>query len=113
MITKPYAKIDWGKVDEMCKIQCTGEEIAGVLNIDYDTLNAGCKRERSMGFSDYFAQKAMGGKSSLRRAQFKAATEDGNSTMLIWLGKNMLNQTDKQEIDHNVNNISGIKLVSD
>jgi len=113
MKTKPYAKIDWGKVDEMCKIQCTGEEIAGVLNVDYDTLQRACKREKEMRFADYLPQKAMGGRSSLRRAQFKAATEDGNSTMLVWLGKNMLNQTDKQEIEHNVNDITGIKLISD
>ena len=25
--------IDWGQVDKMCAIQCTGEEIAGVLDI--------------------------------------------------------------------------------
>ena len=37
------------------------------------------------------------GKASLRRAQWKAA-QDGNPTMLVWLGKQMLGQRDKQEI---------------
>jgi hypothetical protein len=40
--------IDWGQVDKMCAIQCTGEEIAGVLDIDYDTLSSACKRENGL-----------------------------------------------------------------
>jgi len=44
--------------------------------------------------------------------QWKTAT-GGNPTMQIWLGKNMLGQTDKQEIDHNVNEMVGIKLILD
>lgn len=36
------------------------------------------------------------GLASLRRRQFKAA-QDGNATMLIWLGKQYLGQADKQE----------------
>ena len=109
---RPLVDIDWDKVDSMCKIQCTGDEIASVLNIHYDTLHNACKREKGMNFSDYLPQKALAGKASLRRTQWKTAT-GGNPTMQIWLGKNMLGQTDKHEIDHNVNDITGIKLVSD
>jgi len=109
---RPLVDIDWDKVDSMCKIQCTGDEIASVLNIHYDTLHNACKREKGMNFSDYLPQKALAGKASLRRTQWKTAT-GGNPTMQIWLGKNMLGQTDKQEIDHNINDISGIKLISD
>ncbi len=98
MKTKPYAVIDWDKVEKLCAIQCTGEEIAGILNIDYDTLNAGCKRENKLGFSDYFKQKSKNGIASLRRRQYAVAME-GNPTMLVWLGKNWLNQTDKSELD--------------
>lgn len=93
----PLKVIDWPKVDNMCQIQCTGEEIASVLDIDYDTLNAACKRENNIGISDYIAQKAPAGRASLRRRQYKAAM-DGNATMLVWLGKNQLGQTDKNEI---------------
>lgn len=38
-------------------------------------------------------------KMTLHEAQFNNALS-GNSTMLVWLGKQMLGQTDKQEIDH-------------
>lgn len=88
--------IDWVQVDSMCKIQCTGEEIASVLDIHYDTLEAACKREKKCNFSEYIGQKKLGGKASLRRNQWKLA-QDGNATMLIFLGKNMLGQTDKLE----------------
>ncbi len=86
--------IDWEKVDNMCAIQCTGEEIAGVLDIDYDTLQRACKREKNLLFADYIGQKKSGGKMSLRRKQYSTAMA-GNPTMLVWLGKNWLGQTDK------------------
>jgi len=93
---RPLIDIDWDQVDSMCQIQCTGEEIASVLNIDYDTLASACKREYKRSFSDYISEKKLGGKASLRRNQWKLA-EDGNATMLIWLGKNVLDQKDKLE----------------
>jgi hypothetical protein len=37
------------------------------------------------------------GRMSLRRKQWKAA-EDGNTTMLVWLGKQYLGQSDKSEV---------------
>ena len=93
---RPLIVIDWEQVDSMCKIQCTGEEIASVLDIDYDTLQRACKRDKGATFADYIAQKKLGGKASLRRNQWKLA-QDGNATMLIWLGKNVLDQKDKIE----------------
>lgn len=95
---RPKIIIDWQKVDAMCRIQCTGEEIADVLGISYDTLERACKREKEVKFADYIAQKRQGGKAALRRMQWKNA-EDGNATMQIWLGKNILDQVDKKEID--------------
>tara|TARA_R110002020_G_scaffold166393_1_gene354368 strand:+ start:1301 stop:1645 length:345 start_codon:yes stop_codon:yes gene_type:complete len=108
--TKPFAKIDWEQADKMCGIHCTGEEIASILNVDYDTLNAACKREKGMGFSDYSDQKRSSGRASLRRRQYGIAM-DGNSTMLIWLGKNWLGQTDKSEVTQTTTEITGIKLI--
>jgi len=99
---RPRKVIDWDTADKLCAIQCTGNEIAAFLGISYDTLDVACKRDKAMSFPDYFAQKAAPGKISLRRAQFQAATEDRNSTMMIWLGKQMLDQKDKQTIEANV-----------
>lgn len=92
-MARPRIKIDWEQVDQMCAIHCTGEEQAAILKVDYDTLNRACKREHKKSFADYFKQKSSTGKMSLRRRQFTTAM-DGNPTMLIWLGKNWLNQND-------------------
>ena len=97
-MARPLKEIDWQAVDQMCAIHCTGEEQAAVLGVDYDTLNAACKREHKTSFSDYFKQKASSGKMSLRRKQYTTAM-DGNTTMLVWLGKNWLGQRDQPESD--------------
>ena len=96
--TKPHAVIDYKTLDKLCGIQCTGEECAAVLGMDYDTLNKGLKREGHGGFTDYFAQKSANGKASLRRKQYEVANS-GNPTMLIWLGKQWLGQSEKQEVE--------------
>lgn len=95
---RPLIDIDWDQVESMCKIQCTQEEIAAIVGCCLDTLQDRCAKEMGVSFSEFFAQKKMGGKASLRRNQWKLA-QDGNATMLVWLGKNMLNQTDKTETE--------------
>ncbi len=87
-------QIDYKILDNLCLIQCTGEECASILGIDYDTLNNRLKEDTGSGFSDYYAQKSAGGKVSLRRKQYQKAVEEGNPTMLIWLGKQWLGQKD-------------------
>ncbi|WP_123794494.1 hypothetical protein [Neisseria animalis] len=65
--------IDWDTVEKLCALHCTGEEIAGVLKIDYDTLQRAVKREFEMTFAEYFKKHAAKGKMSLRRKQFEIA----------------------------------------
>ena len=108
---RPLIPIDWEMVNGMCEIQCTGEEIAGVLGIHYDTLANACKREKDCTFSEYFGQKRSEGKKSLRRKQFDTAMS-GNPTMLVWLGKNWLGQTDKLET-FNDHQITAFEVVED
>ena len=107
-----FISIDWEQVNKMCAIQCTGEEIANVLGVDYDTLASACKRENKMLFSDYIGQRKSDGKMSLRRKQFSTAME-GNPTMLVWLGKNWLKQTDKSEVAITEHKITGFEVVAD
>lgn len=93
---RPRKEIDFVLLENLVKLHCTGEECASVMNIDYDTLNARIKDAGFDGFSDYHEKHAAMGKMSLRRAQMKTAL-GGNVTMLIWLGKQYLNQKDKIE----------------
>jgi hypothetical protein len=96
---KPIA-IDWKLVEQLCHIQCTGPEIASVTGIDQDTFTNRCKKDNNIEFSDYIKKHAENGYASLKRRQWKTAIEEGNVTMQIWLGKQYLGQSDKNDIDH-------------
>lgn len=99
--------IDYKTLDGLCHIQCTGEEIASILEIDYDTLNENIMHDKGVGFSEYNKQKSDGGKASLRRRQWKLS--ETNPAMAIFLGKNLLKQSDVMKIDGNINIIVGIE----
>lgn len=99
---------DWASVDYMCMIHCTGEEIAGVLGIDYDTLNRNCKDQKGESISEYIKKHQNGGKMSLRRAQWKSA-ENGNVSMQIWLGKQWLGQKEQAEVSISANDDETIR----
>ncbi len=55
------------------------------------------KEKYGYGFSDYFKKHNGEGRIALRRLQWQTA-QSGNPTMQIWLGKQYLGQSDKQEI---------------
>lgn len=88
---------EWDSVKYMCMIHCTGEEIAGVMQMDYDTLNRICKEKFGYAISEYIKRNQSNGKMSLRRIQWKSA-ENGNVTMQIFLGKQWLGQKEQQEV---------------
>ena len=90
---RPKITFDWDLFDNLCDIQATKSEIAGVLEISEDTIERRIKEEKGISFADYYKRVSSGGKSSLRRAQMKTALS-GNATMQIWLGKQFLDQKD-------------------
>ena len=83
----------WELFDNLCQIQCTSGEIAAVFGTTRDRLGDACHRVHGKGLGEYRKERSEGGKGLLRRRQWQAAME-GNVTMLIWLGKNMLGQSD-------------------
>jgi len=90
--------VDFAALDKLLAMQGTAEECAGVLNVSVDTLDARVREKFGITFAEYAAPRRASGRMSLRRAQFVTAVQKQNPTMLIWLGKNVLGQTDKQEI---------------
>lgn len=94
---RPKIQIDKRQFETMCAILCTEVEICNVLNISEDTLNRWCKSEYSMTFAEIYKKLSANGKASLRRMQFKLAEK--SAAMAIFLGKNYLGQTDKDETD--------------
>jgi hypothetical protein len=97
-VGRPRKVIDWSQAEKLASLHCTGEEIASFLEVDYDTLNSAIKREFDCNFSEWYKKNSAKGKISLRRKQFEQALS-GNTSLLIWLGKQWLGQTDKIEND--------------
>lgn len=95
-IGRPRAIIDWDKVDKFLIAGCSGVEIAGYYGLHYDSLYKYCKIDKKMNFSEYSILKKAKGNSLLRAKQYEIAM-GGDKTMLVWLGKNRLEQTDKIE----------------
>ena len=94
---RPEKPIDYNQLQKLCAIQCTGEECASLLECSYEHLNNQLKKDGHGGFLDYFKKHSATGKASLRRRQYKAAVEDGNVPMMIWLGKQYLGQKEPEK----------------
>lgn len=96
---RPRIEIDMNQLTAACQIQCTAEECASLFDCSVDTLDRRLKEEGWEGFADFYKRHSENGRSSLRRMQWQSA-KDGNVTMQIWLGKQMLEQRDKQDVEH-------------
>lgn len=92
-MARPKKVINQKQFESLCAIQCTQEEICNVLEVCDETLTRWCFEIYDLSFSEIYRQKKAGGKMSLRRKQWEIA-QKGNSTMLVWMGKNMLKQSD-------------------
>ncbi|CAB4164469.1 hypothetical protein UFOVP816_36 [uncultured Caudovirales phage] len=92
---RPPAEIDWKLFEQLCFIQCTQAEIASFFKIVPDTLIDRTQANYGEPFSSVYKRFSDGGKSSLRRTQFRLAEK--NTAMAIWLGKQYLGQSDNFE----------------
>ncbi len=97
---RPPYEIDWKKVDELMIAGCTGTEIAAYFGMYPDTFYRRVEVEKQVGFTAYLQSKRSKGDSILRAVQYDEAVRKRNTTMIVWLGKNKLGQTDKKEINH-------------
>jgi hypothetical protein len=81
--------VDEAKLEKLAQLGLSNAEIASVLDCSPDTI------ERN--YRDVLDTGREHRNASLRRKQFEVAIS-GNPTMLIWLGKQYLGQSDKQEV---------------
>lgn len=79
------------QVERLAGIGCTHREIAAVVGLSEPTLRKY--------YTDVIEDGAERGKASFRRIQLKSAQE-GNATMLVWLGKTWLKQTETIVNEH-------------
>lgn len=85
---------DWSKIEKMCEYNCTAEEIADIMGFSVDTLEKRIKENYGLRFTEYYKKHTAKGKIALRRAQYRNAIKRDNTTMQIWLGKQILGQTE-------------------
>lgn len=92
-VGRPRKEIDLALVSQLAAIQCTDEEIAAAVGVCLETL---IRRKKEPEFLEALEGGKAKGRISLRRTQWKMA-QQGNATMAIFLGKNVLGQRDKPE----------------
>lgn len=85
-MARPKINIDPEQVEKLARMKCTLREMAEFMGCNEKTL-----RNR---FSAEIRKGGAQGKISLRRMQWKSA-ENGSTAMLIWLGKQYLDQKDR------------------
>ena len=99
---RPRKEINKTEFEKLCFLQCTRSEFCTWFDVNEDTLNRWCKENYDgRTFSAVFQEKRENGLISLRRTQFQLAEK--SPAMAIFLGKNLLGQTDKVEQTQNIN----------
>jgi hypothetical protein len=86
-----YTPAQIKQIDQMARDQCKDTLIAEVLGVDIETFrdefSVRCRRIRALGKRDILAWQR-------RRAK------KGSDKMLVWMGQQHLEQSDKQAIEH-------------
>jgi hypothetical protein len=85
-------------VEGLGRIQATTRECAAVLAVSHQTFITFMNGHPEIG--EALEKGKEEGRTSLRRTQFKLAQK--NAAMAIFLGKNYLDQTDRQDINQSV-----------
>lgn len=97
-IGRPNKEIDWNVLDAVLQYGASKLDCADLLNVSEDTVDKKIKQSHKMTFSEYREKKMGKMRIKLLQKQYEVAM-NGNVALLIWLGKQHLGQSEKQEID--------------
>lgn len=100
-MARPKKELDRDEFEKLCAMQCTEEEICGWFDVTDKTLVRWIKEtyDGVLSFSEIYTKKRSLGKISLRRNMWKMSEK--NPTMALWLSKQHLGMTDKNEVEMN------------
>ncbi len=96
---RPRKEVDFEQLGVLCEIHCTELEIAYFFDMSVDTLNTRVQETLGITFSELYEQKKGKGKMKLRRKLFDMAMK-GSVPVAIFLAKNKLGMSDKNEVAH-------------
>lgn len=102
---RPKKPLDYEAIQRLAEICCTQEEIAYISGVSVDTL------QRDEEFNRVYQKGLSTAKTSLRRKQWEMALA-GNVTMLVWLGKQYLGQSEKVETNDDTRVVSALDKVA-
>lgn len=107
----PMDKIDMEKVELCGKFKATYETMADFFQVSKRTIIRWMeydedKPETMSKFCHHYKKGLSEMKLKVSEAQVKTAIEDRNPTMLVWLGKQHLGQSDKKEIDQTIKGVN-------
>lgn len=94
---RPRIDIPVEELEKLSRLSCTLDEIAAYFSCSRDTIERRMKDEPEV--REAIERGRAHGKISLRRKQFQILEKTDNATMAIWLGKNILGQRDKFDIE--------------
>jgi len=100
-VGRPKINLNLEELERLSRLNCTMPEISAYFDIPLRTLED--KFTNEVDVRKAIEKGRATGKLSLRRRQIQIMEETNNPTMAIWLGKQMLGQTDKQEIVQDIN----------
>ena len=95
---KTLTEPQWRFFEDCCRFQSTLSEICSYFDLSDKTLYRLVETRYSKPYSETYKRFSENGLISLRRAQFRAAVIDGNISMQIWLGKQLLGQREPKDI---------------
>lgn len=90
---RPKTPVDENQVEKLAALGATNCEIGDFFGLSESTIRERFREELTKGRADM--------KLRLRQLQWKSA-QNGNVTMQIWLGKQLLGQTDKQIVEQTI-----------
>ena len=100
-VGRPKVELNLDELERLSRLNCTMPEISAYFDIPLRTLEDKFTNEPEVRQAIHKGRATC--MLSLRRKQIQIMEETNNSTMAIWLGKQILGQTDKQEIVQDIN----------
>ncbi len=111
-MSRPEKEIDWKAVENLAIAGSLGTEIAAQFDMHPQTFYRRVEEKYNVSFTAYCQEKRCQGNSILRAQQYYKAigkTKEGDTSLLIWLGKQNLGQKDNHDIPAPVPNDDKIK----
>lgn len=95
---RPQTKFNWEVLNAILQYGATLLDSSEILGVSEDTIQRAIKKEHGITFSEYRNKKMGRVRIKLLQKQIDVAM-NGSVPLLIWLGKQYLGQSDKQEIE--------------